>query len=174
MITIVAENANDAFERSYAELLSSGIDFNGTKALFNFCIEIINPGDNIITNEKRSWSLKYALREWNWYLSGDRSVKELKKHAPLWDKMHGGDDMVWSNYGYHWLQNNQLGNCIEELRSNPFSRRAVISIFDGKMREHYKFDTPCTLSIHFQIFNDSLNMSINMRSNDNWYGFCKK
>ena len=36
----------------------------------------------------------------------------------------------------------------------------------------HSFDTPCTLNIVFNITNNKLNMSVQMRSNDLWYGFC--
>ena len=37
----------------------------------------------------------------------------------------------------------------------------------------YTKDTPCTYAVQFTIVNDNvLNMSVYMRSNDIWYGFC--
>ena len=110
--------------------------------------------------------------EWDWYMSQNRSVEDIKKIAKIWDKMHNGNNIVNSNYGYQWNRNGQLDYVIEELKRNNNSRRAVISIYDGKEHLDYKFDTPCTLNITFNIFNNKLNMSVLMRSNDLWYGFC--
>ena len=108
------------------------------------------------------------------YLSQNRSVEELKKHAPIWDKMHGGDNIVNSNYGWQWGRNNQLDKTIEQLKKNPDTRQAWISIFDGKEKDQYQYDTPCTLAIGFDTdtSHDFLDMTVLMRSNDLVYGFC--
>ena len=36
----------------------------------------------------------------------------------------------------------------------------------------YRKDTPCTYAVQFTILDNKLNMSVLMRSNDIWYGFC--
>lgn len=169
-------NAQEAFESLYFDILDSGILTNvGTKAFYNVGFTIFDPQDRIINTPWRKWSEKYAEREWQWYLSKDRSVEELKKHAPIWDKMHGGDNIVNSNYGWQWERNNQLDKCIEQLKKNPDTRQAWISIFDGKEKDDYQFDTPCTLAVGFDIRpmqTNYLNMTVIMRSNDLVYGFC--
>ena len=58
------------------------------------------------------------------------------------------------------------------LKKNKESRRASISIYDAKQRHNFDNDTPCTYAIHFYIVDNKLNMSVMMRSNDLWYGFC--
>lgn len=166
-------NANDAFENLYRGISSSGIVSKvGTKKLNNVGFYIKHPLDNIITSSARKWNKQYADREWAWYLSENRSVSELKKYAPIWDKMHGGDNIVNSNYGYLWNENNQLERCISQLSENNFTRQATISIYDGKRKNEYTYDTPCTLAISFIIEDNGLNMSVLMRSNDVWFGFC--
>lgn len=167
------KTANEAFETLYNDIMVFGNMTNvGTKRMKDVCIEIMHPLDNHITCDWRKWNLKYAEREWNWYLSGNPSVEEIKKYAPLWDTMHNGDNIVNSNYGYQWLRNDQLEKCIEQLRSNKDTRQAWLSIFDGKEKDKYEFDTPCTLAVGFEIENDLLNMTVLMRSNDLVYGFC--
>jgi len=79
---------------------------------------------------------------------------------------------VRSNYGWQWQRNNQLYKVIDILKSDKNSRQAAISIYDGKEINTYKYDTPCTYAIQFTILNNKLNMSVLMRSNDLWYGFC--
>lgn len=166
-------NTTAAFEDLYDIIMQYGEDTNiGTKALYDVGILIINPEERVIKTPWRNFSESYAEREWNWYLSGNRSVEELKKYAPIWDKMHSGDNIVNSNYGWQWTRNGQLHKCIEQLKNNPGTRQAWISIFDGKEKDDYKFDTPCTLSIGFDVKADKLNMTVLMRSNDLVYGFC--
>ena len=79
---------------------------------------------------------------------------------------------VNSNYGYQWERNHQLDHVVSILKENPSTRRAAISIYDGKEINDYSKDTPCTYAVQFTILNNKLNMSVYMRSNDLWYGFC--
>ena len=168
----IFRNANSAFEYYFNAIMIDGIMRNGTMTLFNQGFYIANPLDNYITCDWRRWTPKYAEREWQWYLSGDRSVEDIKKYAKIWDKMHNGDNIVNSNYGWLWSRNNQLQNCINELRSNPDTRRAYITLYDGKEKADYTYDTPCTLNVGFYILNNKLFMNVSMRSNDLIYGFC--
>ena len=41
-----------------------------------------------------------------------------------------------------------------------------------KSIDTYAKDTPCTYAVQFTVLNNKLNMSVVMRSNDLWYGFC--
>ena len=101
-------------------------------------------------------------------------MSEIKKHAPIWDKMHNGDNIVNSNYGWQWNRNEQLELTIQQLLNNPNTRQAWISIFDGKEKSEYAYDTPCTIAIGFDIKPgiETLDMCVTMRSNDLIYGFC--
>jgi len=86
--------------------------------------------------------------------------------------MANSDRKVNSNYGYQWKRNNQIDYVVAKLRQNPKTRHAAISIYDAKEYEDYKKDTPCTYAVQFTIVDELLNMSVYMRSNDIWYGFC--
>ena len=166
------KSATEAFEYYLKEILINGVNFSDTKTLFNVGFLIEDPSRSLITTPIRKFSLKYAQREWEWYLSGNKNAEQIASYAPIWlDHMdeHGN---VNSNYGWQWRRENQLEYVIEKLKKEPTTRHAVISIYDAKEHSEYKFDTPCTLSIHFQIHDEVLNMTVNMRSNDLWYGFC--
>jgi len=166
-------NAQEAFEVLYREIHEHGEFRLETFRLRNVGFTILNPLENNITSKFREWNPTYAKREWEWYLSQDRSVQELAKFAPIWNKMHNGSFIVNSNYGYQWNRNNQLHAAIQQLRDNIGSRQAWITIMDGKEKYLQTYDTPCTLSIGFEIDNNGLLcMSVLMRSNDLWYGFC--
>jgi thymidylate synthase len=174
-MNIAYKNASEAFEDLYNFIRVQGIKTNvGTLATYNVGFYLLNPTQRVITTEWRKFSSKYAEREWNWYLSQNRSVEEIKKFAPIWDKMHGGDNLVNSNYGWQWGRNNQLDKCIEQLKKNKDSRQAWLTIFDGKEKDSYEFDTPCTLSVGFDVKPGigTLDMCVTMRSNDLVYGFC--
>ena len=169
---MIYNNAQEAFEFYYSYISKYGVNFNNTKALFNQSFEILNPLDNNIKTKWRNFSIKYAKREWQWYLSGDPNAKNIASFAPIWNNMMDKNGNVRSNYGWQWQRNNQLSKVIDILKSDKNSRQAAISIYDGKEINTYKYDTPCTYAIQFTILNNKLNMSVLMRSNDLWYGFC--
>ena len=169
-------NANEAYEGVIDEILQKGIDFGDTKAIFNCGFYIDNPSDKTITNAERNWNQKYAAAEWAWYLSGDPSINKLGdlygSIPPIWKRMADKYGLVNSNYGYQWQRNNQLGYVVEKLREDTDTRQAVISIYDAKEHNRFIYDTPCTYAIQFSIIDEKLCMSVYMRSNDIWYGFC--
>jgi thymidylate synthase len=169
-------NANEAFNSVMHELITTGVDFDNTKALFNVGFTIENPLDNHIKNKSRDWKHEYAEAEWQWYLSGDNSISKLGtiygKIPPIWVKMANNKGLVNSNYGWQWQRKNQLEYVIHKLKKNKDTRHAAISIYDCKEHDNYKKDTPCTYAVQFTILDNKLNMSVYMRSNDIWYGFC--
>ena len=170
------KNANEAYEYYHDRILQHGIPFGDTKALFNIGFYLNNPNDKMITNKERKWSLDYAEAEWQWYLSGDSNVKKLGeiygKIPAIWQKMTDSSGEVNSNYGWQWMRNAQLTHVINKLRDYPDTRQAAISIYDAKEIAKYHHDTPCTYAVQFSIIDDLLCMSVYMRSNDLWYGFC--
>ena len=170
------KNANEAYEYYHDRILTHGIPFGDTKALFNIGFYLENPNDKMIINKERKWSLDYAEAEWQWYLSGDSNVKKLGeiygKIPAIWQKMADSSGEVNSNYGWQWMRNAQLSHVINKLRDYPDTRQAAISIYDAKEIAKYHNDTPCTYAVQFTIIADLLCMSVYMRSNDLWYGFC--
>ena len=174
------KTANEAFHYLMPYIVEHGVDFNNTRALFNVGFLIKDPHwCHSITNRnnvKRDFNLKYARAEWQWYLSGNRSVKKLGelygKVPAIWKRMADTDGHVNSNYGWQWKRNQQIDYVVGLLASNPNTRQAAISIYDAKEHYDYASDTPCTYAIQFTILNDKLNMCVTMRSNDLWYGFC--
>ena len=70
------KTASEAYNWLFPKILFDGIDFGDTKALFNVGFTILNPSDKIIHNKPRNWNLKYAEAEWQWYLSGDPSIRK--------------------------------------------------------------------------------------------------
>ena len=169
-------NANHAFNYLWDHIQATGIDFDNTKAIFNCGFRLEHPLDNHIVNPMRDWKADYAEAEWQWYLSGDNSISKLGsiygKIPPIWVRMANNKGEVNSNYGWQWQRENQLEYVIKKLRKHKETRHAAISIYDCKEHDKYKKDTPCTYAVQFTIINDKLNMSVYMRSNDLWYGFC--
>jgi thymidylate synthase len=172
----VFRTANDAYEYLHDRIIQDGVDFAGTKALFNVGFYITDSQDNKIINKERDWKIRYAEAEWQWYLSGDRNIAKLGelygKVPAIWKRMSDEDGNVNSNYGWQWKRNNQIDHVINTLKYNPDTRQAAISIYDCKEYKDYTNDTPCTYAVQFTIVHGRLDMCVTMRSNDLWYGFC--
>jgi thymidylate synthase len=169
-------NANEAFNYYWFEIQKKGIGFDNTKALFNIGFEIQQPIDNSINAPWRNWNKEYAEAEWQWYLSGSPKVSTLGsiygKIPTIWQRMADDKGEVRSNYGWQWQRNNQIDKIVELLKEQPNTRKASISIYDAKEFDTYGSDTPCTYAVNFTMLHNKLNMSVVMRSNDLWFGFC--
>jgi len=172
----VFRNANEAYEYLFDRIIQDGVDFADTKALFNVGFYITDPLDNKIINRERNWKQEYAEAEWQWYLSGNKNISELGniygKIPEIWKRMADENGDVNSNYGWQWKRNAQLDMVIQTLKHYKDTRKACISIYDGKEITDYAHDTPCTYAVQFTIVHGRLDMCVTMRSNDLWYGFC--
>ena len=176
MIQLTFKNASEAFDFYYGTIPYEGVNFAGTKAMFNQGFTIEKPWERMIDNEKRAFNMEYAEAEWQWYLSGDPNVDKLGeiygKVPQIWERMADADGEVNSNYGWQWERDHQLDKVVAQLKNNTDTRQAAISIYDGKEISKYKYDTPCTYAVQFTVVKGKLNMCVVMRSNDLWYGFC--
>jgi thymidylate synthase len=165
-------NAQEAFEYYYDTIMENGYDCNNTKVLHNVGFEIIRPEKNEINTPWRKWSKDYADYEWDWYMSANPNAEEISQRAKIWRNLMDDNGNVNSNYGYQWSRNDQLNKVIELLRKDKTTRRASLSLYDGKEIDLYEKDTICTYAINFYIRDNELSMQVMMRSNDLVYGFC--
>ena len=167
------DNAQQAFEDLYDKIMFLGEERAGTKTLHNVGIEIKQPFMNNINTTWRKWNADYAEYEWQWYKSGNPNAEAISQRAKIWKNMMDENGNVNSNYGYQWKRNDQLEKVIEMLRKDPTTRKASISLYDGKEIDKYSKDTVCTYAINFYIDETgSVAMQVMMRSNDLVYGFC--
>ena len=166
------KNATDAFELLFSDINTNGESFAGTKAKFNVSFTLMDPSDKVITTPERKFNLNYAEYEWLWYLKGDRDAKQISEKAKIWKQMMvPGTTNVVSNYGYFWNYNDQLKRVINELKTNPETRKAIIVHYLLHELEMYKYDTPCNVALNFYIRNEQLHLTIFARSIDLWFGF---
>ena len=73
----------------------------------------------------------------------------------------------WENeweYTYHRLFNQYYNECIEELKRNKYTRRAVLPIAGEK--SYGNTHPPCMQLIMFKVVDNKLNMTVVFRSND--------
>lgn len=168
----VYKNAQHAFEHLYHIISCYGEKSRDTLSVYNTGFYIDNPMDNHINTAWRNWSLDYAKLEWQWYLSGNPNPDMVASKAKLWNTLRDNNGHVNSNYGHQWQRGDQLSKVIAMLNDDRSTRRAVVSLYDGKEIDKYSKDTICTLAINFFVTDNKLYMNVFMRSNDLIYGFC--
>jgi thymidylate synthase len=166
------KNATDAFEMLFNDIMTEGVDFAGTKALFNQSFTLQNPQDKVVTTPQRKFNQEYADYEWSWYLGGDRDASQISERAKIWKQMMvPGTSEVNSNYGYFWKYNDQLSRVINDLKTNKETRRAIVVHYSLDELDRYKYDTPCNDVLNFYIKDDKLHMTVFARSIDLVFGF---
>jgi len=139
---------------------------------------ITNPRDRLPFLSGRDFSISYLIAESLWYLSGDDSTEWISNYSSFWKSI--SDDGVTANsaYGARIFKSHpriageldaawtQWRYVVNELISDPDSRRAVIHIRSPQDSILAKKDVPCTLSLQFFLRNDLVYMVVSMRSSD--------
>lgn len=178
-----AETANEAWEWWYDRLsyqakmgkLQDSRDGEVVGEILNAITVINDPTRFIVTSPIRKLSMRYAVAELLWYMSGTDKISTIQPYTKAWNRMSDNGKTVNSNYG-HKIQSfygfDQWWFCLELLKKDPSTRQAVIHIKDAKdyLLEPTK-DVPCTLTLQFFIRDGKLHLTVNMRSNDLWMGF---
>ena len=113
------KTVTEAFEYYY-EKLDSQLDNNGTKSFYNQSFTITDTSDHVVKTSCRNFKIDYAEKEWEWYLSKDRSAKEIAKVAKIWYNNMDERGYVNSNYGYQWDREDQLTYAINELKRDKY------------------------------------------------------
>ena len=138
----------------------------------NFQVDL-NPLWNLCKYKARKINTGYLIGEMLWYLEGDRNDTSIEYYAKFWAKVKNKSEPLFnSNYGYYAFTEDQFNICVKTLLTDKDSRQAVIIIADSQAYVNNSNDIQCTYSVSFRIRDNKLNMSVNMRSNDIWKGFC--
>jgi len=150
-----------------------------TKELIQEQIIIKNPNKCFVKNKARKLSEEYIKKEMEWYLSGNKNVKEIGKYAKMWKIIADENNEANSNYGeiifFQKLENyngNQWDWIKESLIKDNDSRQAIINFNQPKHKKEGVKDFVCTETIQYLIRNNKLISICNMRSCDLIYGFC--
>lgn len=196
---IVEDSLDDLWIRAASYVLERGIKTNprgmGTREITGMQLVLTNPRKRIPHLPVREFSLSYAMGELAWYVAGDDSLDFIKHYAPSYDKYSDDQKRLHGAYGprifgcnqhfsdrpdpnFHEMETELYNNpcrtawqsCIDILKKDPDSRQAVIPIYRPADVGAVTKDMPCTLSLQFLIRNSQLNMVVNMRSNDLWFG----
>jgi thymidylate synthase len=157
----------------------TGVD---TLSTFNINYEIdLREGFPLLTTKEISW--KNIVVENLWFLSGDTHIGILQRHkCKFWDPWADPNGKVPSAYGNFWRHfpvhdaegraafNDQLAWVENELKTNPMSRRMVISAWAPGNAQTSKLP-PCHCLFMFNVQVDKnrepvLNLHLTQRSCD--------
>jgi len=141
--------------------------------LYGPLLHLTNPRARLSRSEMKG-KVFSALGEWFWYLSGANDYTFIDYYIPgrYKDETEDGKT-VRSGYGERLFSLrgiNQLKTVIELLKRKGSTRRAVIQLFDASDIERDYASIPCTCTLQFLVRDKRLNMFVNMRSNDAFFG----
>lgn len=138
------------------EKLLSQTDIDPTKVIANF--------------EKRKFNWKYFAGELAWYLNQDNDVEYISNFSNFWGNItNPGTNEINSNYGT-LLFGEQLKWVVDSLKADKNTRQAIAFLNQPKFQFEGNKDFVCTMYMNFFIRNNKLNMKVQMRSNDVFYG----
>lgn len=116
-------------------------------------------------------AFKTAVKELLWiYVQGSNDVKKLQEmNVHVWDEWAKEDGTIGKAYGYqarHWGENiDQVQNLINTLKTNPQSRRMIISLWNvGDLKDMAL--EPCCFLTMWDVNDGKLNMTLVQRSSD--------
>jgi thymidylate synthase len=172
----LAETLDDAMRDIMKSIIENGIKITPSKGkaleLSGILIEILNPRARLSRTETRGKPFS-CLGELSWYLAKSNDLEFISYYIKRYSEF-SDDGYIHGGYGpriFNWRDLNQLDNIIKILNLKPFSRQAVIQIFEASdIAEKFK-DVPCTCTLQFFLRQDKLEMITHMRSNDIYLGF---
>jgi thymidylate synthase len=158
---------------------------NGTvKELTHVGITLAHPNNREILLDSRKANLAAQIAETMWVLSGRDDMDFLSKYLPRATD-YSDDGKVWRGaYGprlraYYGTTDgydrqpivDQWAHCLNLLRRDPLTRRAVITIYDPAIDTEDGKDIPCNNWITFSSRLGRLDMHVGIRSNDLLWGW---
>ncbi|TRX02427.1 thymidylate synthase [Flavobacterium gawalongense] len=107
----------------------------GTKSVFGYQMRFdLNEGFPMVTTKKLH--LKSIIYELLWFLKGDTNIKYLQENGvKIWDAWADANGDLGPVYGHQWRNWNseeidQITELITELKTNPNSRRMLVSAWN--------------------------------------------
>jgi thymidylate synthase len=107
----------------------------GTKSVFGYQMRFdLQEGFPLLTTKKLH--VKSIIYELLWFLKGDTNIKYLQDHGVrIWNEWADEKGDLGPVYGHQWRNWNseeidQIQQIIDMLRTNPFSRRMLVSAWN--------------------------------------------
>ena len=129
----------------------------------------INPTMPLADFDARPFNWKYFMGEMAWYLKQDRNVDYINNFSSFWKNIADEEGNINSNYG-HLLFGKQIQWALDSLKKDINTRQAISFISNPGVQYHGNKDFVCTIYLNFWVRNNKLNMKVQMRSNDIFYG----
>ena len=145
----------------------------GTVALFGHQMRLaLGDGFPCLTTKKLH--LKSIVRELLWFLKGDTNIAYLRRHGVrIWDEWADEEGDLGPVYGRQWRAwpladggtVDQIQRVVELIRTDPDSRRMVVSAWNVGELEHMAL-TPCHCLFQFFVAEGKLSCQLYQRSCD--------
>ena len=172
--------------RQYHELLRTVLEHGkfkadrtgtGTYAVFGAQARFpLAEGFPLLTTKKLH--LKSIIVELLWFLRGDTNVKYLNERGvSIWDEWAGTDGSLGRIYGAQWCDwrtadgrsIHQIDHVIRQIRSNPDSRRLIVSAWNVGELDQMRLP-PCHALFQFFVQDGELSCQLYQRSADLFLG----
>ena len=172
--------------RQYLDLLSHVIERGtdrgdrtgtGTRSVFGYQMRFdLAEGFPVLTTKKLH--LKSIIHELLWFLAGDTNIKYLNDNGvTIWDEWADPQGDLGPVYGKQWRSwpdgrggaIDQIGHLIREIRTNPYSRRLVVSAWNPAEVDAMALP-PCHCLFQFYVADGRLSCQLYQRSADIFLG----
>ena len=145
----------------------------GTLSVFGYQMRFdLADGFPLVTTKKLH--LRSIIYELLWFLAGGTNVRYLQEHGvSIWDEWADKDGNLGPVYGKQWRSwptadgrhIDQLAHVVEQLRSNPNSRRILVSAWNvGELDQMALL--PCHVLFQFYVAGPRLSCQMYQRSAD--------
>jgi thymidylate synthase len=149
----------------------------GTRSVFGHQMQFdLSAGFPLVTTKKVH--LKSIIYELLWFLRGDTNIRYLNEHGvTIWDEWADEQGELGPVYGYQWRSwtgrqpesIDQITNVIEQIRTQPDSRRLIVSAWNVADLPAMALP-PCHLLFQFYVAEKRLSCQLYQRSADVFLG----
>ncbi|MFT7345022.1 MAG: thymidylate synthase [Lentimonas sp.] len=149
----------------------------GTTSVFGHQMRFdLNKGFPLVTTKK--CHLRSIIVELLWFLQGDTNIKFLKDNkVSIWDEWADENGNLGPVYGHQWRSwpakdggtIDQITNLIKQIKTNPDSRRLIVSAWNVADVENMALP-PCHTLFQFYVANNKLSCQLYQRSADTFLG----
>ena len=149
----------------------------GTKSVFGYQMRFdLSDGFPLLTTKKLH--LKSIIYELLWFLKGDTNVKYLQDNGVrIWNEWADADGNLGPIYGKQWRAwrdynggtIDQLSEAVETIRTNPDSRRIIVSAWNVADLPEMRLP-PCHAFYQFYVADGRLSLQLYQRSADIFLG----
>lgn len=172
--------------RTYLQLiehvLAHGIEKNdrtGTGVLSTFAYQMrFNLAEAFPLVTTKKLHMRSIIHELLWFLQGDTNIAYLRAHGvSIWDEWANENGDLGPIYGKQWRSwptadgrtVDQLSGIIRQIKTNPDSRRLLVSAWNVGELDHMALP-PCHALFQFYVANNRLSCQLYQRSADVFLG----